>query len=202
MELSTTRAQNRVALYCRVSTNKQTNENQKIRLLQYAIDKGLKYDFYEEVETTRKSRPVKAELLKKARNGDYDMIVVYKLDRFARSFTELIVDIQELVDKGIAFISLTESLDFSTSAGNLQFRILSAFANFERDLISERTKEGIARTKVKGTTLGRPRGSKDKKPRPRSGYIIHQANKRKKVDEETGVFKSIETYIKNPPPNN
>ncbi len=202
MEVSTTTAQNRVALYCRVSTNKQTNENQKIRLLQYATDKKLKYDFYEEVETTRKSRPVKAELLKKLRNGEYDKIVVYKLDRFARSYAELILDIQELVDKGIAFISLTESLDFSTSVGNLQFRVLSAFANFERDLISERTKEGIARTKVKGTTLGRPVGSKDKKPRPRSGYIIHQAAKRKKADEETGDFKSIESYIKNPPPNN
>jgi len=186
----------RVALYCRVSTNKQTNENQKIRLLQYVTDNAYKYDFFEEVESTRKTRPVKQELLKKLRNGEYSQVIVYKLDRFARSFSELILDVQELVNKGIGFISLTENLDFSTSSGQLQFRIMSAFANFERDLISERTKEGIARTRAKGTVLGRPKGKKDSKPRPKSGYIIREANKRKKVDEIKGVFKSLETYIK------
>ncbi len=187
---------NRVALYCRVSTNKQTNENQKIKLLQYAESKNLQFDFFEEVESTRKTRPVKAELLKKLRNQEYSHVVVYKLDRFARSFSELILDVQELVNKGIGFISITENLDFSTSSGQLQFRIMSAFANFERDIISERTKEGIARTKMKGTVLGRPKGKKDSKPRPKSGYVIREASKRKKKDEEKGVFQSIETYIK------
>ena len=185
----------KVALYCRVSTNKQTNENQKIRLLQYASDKAYKYDFFEEVESTRKTRPVKQELLKKLRNGEYSQVVVYKLDRFARSFSELILDVQELVNKQIGFVSLTENLDFTTSAGQLQFRIMSAFANFERDIISERTKEGIARTKAKGTVLGRPKGKKDSRPRPKSGYILREANKRKLKDESTGKYLSIENYL-------
>lgn len=186
----------KVALYCRVSTNKQTNENQKIRLLQYATDKAYKYDFFEEVESTRKTRPVKQELLQKLRRGEYSHIIVYKLDRFARSFNELILNVAELVDKGVGFISITENLDFSTSSGTLHFRIMSAFANFERDIISERTKEGIARTKAKGTVLGRPKGKKDSNPRPTSGYIMREANKRKKVDEGNGVFQSVESYIK------
>jgi putative DNA-invertase from lambdoid prophage Rac len=186
----------KVALYCRVSTNKQNNENQKIRLQQYAADKMLDCDFYEEVESTRKTRPVKAELLKRLRNGDYSQVIVYKLDRFARSFSELILDVQELVNKGVGFISLTENLDFSTSSGQLQFRIMSAFANFERDIISERTKEGIARTRAKGTVLGRPKGKKDSAPRKTSGYILREANKRKREDEAKGVFQSIEAYIK------
>ena len=186
----------KVALYCRVSTNKQTNENQKIRLLQYASDMAYKFDLYEEVESSRKTRPVKQELLMKLRKGEYSAIVVFKLDRFARSSRELILEIQELVDKGIGFISLSDNLDFSSSMGRLHFQILAAFAEFERSLISERTKEGIERTKAQGTILGRPKGSKDKKERPKSGYLLREINKRKKTDEINGVFKSIEEYVK------
>jgi len=186
----------KVALYCRVSTDKQTNENQKVRLLQYATDNNLKFELYEEVESSRKTRPVKQELLRKLRNKEYDAVVVYKLDRWARSSRELILETQELIDKGVGFISLSDNLDFSSAVGKLHFQILAAFAEFERSLISERTKEGIARTKNQGTRLGRPPGSKDKSPRPRSGYILREARKRKLLDESDGVFQSIETYIK------
>jgi putative DNA-invertase from lambdoid prophage Rac len=186
----------KVALYCRVSTNKQTNENQKIRLLQYATDMAYKFDLYEEVESSRKTRPVKQELLQKLRKGEYASIIVYKLDRFARSSRELILEIQELIDKGIGFISISDNLDFSNSVGRLHFQILSAFAEFERSLISERTKEGIDRLKALGIKLGRKVGSKDKKPRPKSGYILREAKKRKNQDEKKGVFQSVEAYIK------
>lgn len=186
----------KVALYCRVSTDKQTNENQKVRLLQYAADRHLKFDLYEEVESSRKTRPVKQDLLRKLRAKDYDAIVVYKLDRWARSSRELILETQELIDKGIGFISLSDNLDFSTAVGKLHFQILAAFAEFERSLISERTREGIARTKSQGTRLGRPPGSRDKSPRPKSGYILREARKRKLLDESTGVYQSIESYIK------
>ena len=176
----------KLALYCRVSSNRQTNENQKIRLLQYAADKAYKFDLYEEVKSSRKTRPVKQELLMKLRKGEYSSIVVYKLDRFARSSRELILEIQELVDKGIGFISISDNLDFSSSMGRLHFQILAAFAEFERSLISERTKEGLERTKLQGTILGRPKGSRDSKPRPKSGYLMREVNKRKSKDEEKG----------------
>lgn len=186
----------KVALYCRVSTNKQTNENQKIRLLQYAADMSYKFDLYEEVESSRKTRPVKQELLHKLRKGEYSHIIVYKLDRFARSSRELILEIQELIDKGVAFVSVSDNLDFSSSMGRLHFQILAAFAEFERSLISERTKEGIERTKSQGTVLGRPKGKKDTKSRPKSGYYMREANKRKNQDEKKGVFQSVEAYFK------
>ena len=193
----------KVALYCRVSTNKQTNENQKIRLLQYAADMSYKFDIYEEVESSRKTRPVKQELLQKLRKGEYSGIVVYKLDRFARSSRELLLEIQELIDKGIGFISISDNLDFNSSMGRLHFQILAAFAEFERNLISERTKEGLERTKAQGKTPGRPKGSKDSKKRPKSGYYIREANKRKSKDEQNGIFQSLENYIPyNTPPNN
>ena len=179
----------KTAIYCRVSTIKQTTENQKQRLLQYGVDEQLKFDFWEEVETTRKTRPVKQKLLEKLRKGEYKQVIVYKLDRWARSSHELILEIQELVDKGIGFVSITDSLDFSTASGRLHFQILAAFAEFERSLISERTREGLARTKNQGTKLGRPKGSKDNKPRPKGGYYLRELRRRN------------DSSSKNPPPN-
>ncbi|WP_303920872.1 recombinase family protein [Draconibacterium sediminis] len=185
----------KVALYARVSTSDQTVENQKLRLIEYAKSQGFEYDFYEETETTRKTRPVKQKLLAKLRQGMYTSCIVYKLDRWARSSTELILDCTELVSKGIGFISLSDNLDFSTAAGQLQFQILAAFAQFERSLISERTKEGLRRAKSQGRPPGRPKGSKDGKKRKKSGYILREANKRKQKDEAIGVNKSIESYL-------
>jgi len=184
------------AVYCRVSTSKQTTENQKVRLLQYAVDSNLKFDLFDEIESTRKTRPVKQELLNKLRKGEYKEVVVYKLDRWARSSRELILEIQELIDKGIRFVSISDNIDFSTSAGRLHFQILAAFAEFERSLISERTKEGLARTKLQGVKLGRPVGVKDSKKRPKGGYILREAKKRKSIDIEKGNFKPLEEYIK------
>lgn len=169
----------KVALYCRVSTNKQTNENQKISLIRFANNQGWDFDMFEEVESSRKTRPVKQELMQFIRSGKYKAILVYKLDRFARSFTELILDVNELVKKGIDFISISDNLDFSTATGKLHFQILSAFADFERSLISERTKEGLARAKSQGKSLGRPIGSKDGKKRRKSGYYLREVEKRK-----------------------
>lgn len=186
---------NHIALYVRVSTSDQTVENQKIILIEYAERHGYTYDIYEEVESTRKTRPVKQALLAKLRNNVYYAAVVYKLDRWARSSTELILDTKELIDKGIGFISISDNLDFSTAAGKLHFQILSAFAEFERELIRERTIEGLRRAKMQGKIAGRPKGSKDNKKRKKAGYIMRHALNRKKTDEQKGVHKSIECYI-------
>jgi len=188
---------NKYALYFRVSTDGQTTENQRIRLLQYVKDNNIEVDIYDEVESTRKTRPIKQQLLQKLRAGQYKGVIIYKLDRWARSQRELILEIQELVDKGIDFISVSDNFNFSTSVGRLHFHILSAFSEFERSLISERTKEGIARTKLQGTRLGRPVGKKDSKPRPKSGYILREAKKRKLLDEQQGIFNSVNSYLNN-----
>lgn len=159
------------ALYARVSTEEQTTENQRLRLVEYCERMQLPFDLYEENESTRKTRPIKAKLLKLLRNGDYAGLIVYKLDRWARSSSELILELQELTDKGIAFISLSDNIDFTTAAGKLHFQILSAFAEFERSLISERTREGLRRVRASGRTLGRPKGVKDTSKRNNSGYL-------------------------------
>lgn len=185
----------KIAIYCRVSTNEQTTENQRLRLAEYADKEGWEYDVFSEVQSSKKTRPVKAELLQKLRDGEYDAVLVYKLDRWARSSTELILEVKELLDKGIQFISYSENLDFSTSAGQLHFQILSAFAEFERSLISERTIEGIRRARQSGKTLGRPIGSKDKKKRKRAGYLLREANVRQKADQSKGNFKDINEYL-------
>ena len=186
----------KVALYNRVSTAKQTTENQKIRLVEFANSKEWEYDIFEEVESSRKTRPIKQKLLSLLRQGDYDAVVVFKLDRWARSSTELILETKELIDKGIAFISCSDNLDFSTASGKLHFHILSAFAEFERALISERTKEGLRRVKMKGKQLGRPKGSKDKKKRSNRPYIVRELKKRIQADEKKGIISSLTNYIK------
>jgi putative DNA-invertase from lambdoid prophage Rac len=185
----------KVAIYCRVSTNQQDTLNQEIRLTEFASEKKWEFDIFREVESTRKSRPVKQELLAKIRRCEYDAIVIYKLDRYARSSTELILEVKEILEKGVAFISVCDNLDFSSATGKLHFQILSAFAEFERELIRERTIEGLARVRKQGKSLGRPKGSKDRKKRVTSGYVLREAFKRKKVDEKNGVFKHIHAYI-------
>ena len=184
-----------VALYIRVSTSSQTNDNQRIRLIEYVERNGYTYTLFEEVESSRRTRPVKQALLAKLRAGAYEAVIIYKLDQWARSSTELILDTQELIDKGVGFISVSDNLDFGTASGKLHFQILSAFAEFERELIRERTIEGLRRSKLQGKQPGRPKGSKDTKQRKRAGYILREAKKRQLVDTDSGVHRSIETYL-------
>jgi len=188
----------RFALYVRVSTFDQTVENQKVRLIEFAKSNGYEFEIYEEVESSRRTRPVKQLLLNKLINGEYAGVIVYKIDRWARSSTELILEIKELVDRGIAFISVSDSLDFTSATGRLHFQILAIFAEFERAIISERTKLALRRKKeFEGVRLGRPVGSKDKKERRRSGYILRHARQRQDTDFKKGIKKPIEVYINN-----
>jgi putative DNA-invertase from lambdoid prophage Rac len=166
----------KIAIYTRVSTTQQTTENQQYALIRYADSLNIDYDIFTETESTRNTRPIKKALLNDLRKRKYEGVMVYKLDRWARSSRELILEINELINKGIAFISYSENLDFSTATGKLHFNILSAFAEFERELIRERTLEGLSRAKQQGKKLGRPKGSKDKKQRSKNGYYL----KRKK----------------------
>ena len=186
-----------MALYCRVSTYSQTTENQKLKLEEHAEREGWDYVTFEETETTRKTRPIKQEVLMALRNKQFDGVCIWRLDRWARSTAELILEIKELHDKEIIFKSLSDNIDFSTPAGKLQFHILAAFAEFERNLISERTREGLARAKAKGVKLGRPHGASDTKRRKKSGYILRDARVLQQRDERLKVFKPIDHYIDN-----
>jgi putative DNA-invertase from lambdoid prophage Rac len=184
------------ALYQRVSTIDQSTINQEVMLIEYAKHHGYDYDLYSETESSRRSRPVKQALLQKLRNAEYQGLILYKIDRWARSSTELLLEIKELVDKGIAFISVSDNLDFSSATGRLHFQILAIFAEFERSLISERTRLALKRKKeFEGVRLGRPKGARDKKERRKSGYILRHARERKEIDSKNGIQKPIEHYI-------
>ena len=158
----------KIAIYARVSQRDMHPENQLLQLVEYAKRKGWEYEIFEEKETTRKTRPVKNELMQKLRNRQYDGVIVWKLDRWARSLRELVTDIEELVNKKIEFIVLTTPIDTTTAGGRLFIQILGAFAEFEREIIRERTIAGLERARKKGKM--RMRG-KDKRPRIRAGYF-------------------------------
>ncbi len=177
----------KVALYCRVSTGRQTNENQKLILRKHAERMEWDFTFFEEIESSRKTRPVKYDLMQKLRNGEFDAVCVLKMDRWARSLTELTLEVKELYEKNIGFISIRENIDLSTASGKLQFNIIASFADFERELIRERTLDGLARAKAQGKQLGRPPGSKDTYQRKRSGYWLRHAPK-KTVEKYQGTI--------------
>lgn len=170
----------KVAIYCRVSTEEQTTENQRIRLVAYCKKNNWDYEVIEEQMTTRKTRPRKNKLLQRLRNKEFDGVIIFKLDRWARSMYELTNEISELHKKGITFISVSDNIDLSSATGKLQFHILSAFAEFERALIRERTIEGLKRAKSQGKKLGRPKGSKDKKIRKKGGYYLRYIKEKEK----------------------
>lgn len=146
-----------IAIYVRVSKRDMQVDNQKLRLEEYAKMKGWTYTVFEETESSRKTRPVKEEVLSLLRKGKFDGVLIYKLDRWARSLQELIMNIEEIKNRNKQFVVLTQPIDTTNSAGMLMLQILGAFAEFEREIIRERTMAGLDRARAQGKTLGRPR---------------------------------------------
>ncbi|HEY5235748.1 MAG TPA: recombinase family protein [Rhabdochlamydiaceae bacterium] len=169
----------KVALYSRVSTRDQHPEAQGRELEEFAKRSGWEYEVFEETESSRKTRPIKQNILSRLRLREFDGVLVYSLSRWARSLPELVLEVQELTDKGIKFISLKENIDLSTASGKLMFHVFAALADFERELIRERTFLGLDNARAKGKILGRPRGRKDTKIRSKSGYYLRYANCKK-----------------------
>ena len=165
------------AIYCRVSTRDQRPENQRLELEEYAKRMGYEYEVFEEKESTRNTRPIKQVLLQRLRKKELAGVLIWKLDRWARSLEEMVREVKELIDKNISFFSMKDNVDLSSATGRLTFHIFSAFAEFERDIIRERTLLGLDRARKEGKKLGRPMGSKDKKIRRKSGYQLRYAGK-------------------------
>lgn len=162
----------KLAIYVRVSTEEQNLDMQKQELLQYCERMSWQHELFEEKESTRKTRPVKQFVLNLLRRKEFDGILVWKLDRWARSLQELVMDLEEMTAKNIKFIALRDNIDYTTASGRAFTNMLAVFANFERDIIKERTIAGLARAKAAGIILGRPKGVKDKRPRRKSGYYM------------------------------
>lgn len=149
----------RVGIYARVSTHdQQTLPMQLKQMKEYIRNRNWKLTTeVQEIGSGAKTRPRREELLKMARRREIDAVLVWKLDRFGRSLADLITTLNELRDIGVTFISLTESLDFSTPSGRAMAGMLSTFAEFERDIIRERVKAGIANAREHGKPNGRPK---------------------------------------------
>ena len=146
----------RVAIYCRVSTDDQTNENQILILSEYCTRMGFDYEVFEEIESSRKTRPIQYDLYNRLLRKEFDGLVIYKFDRWARSTMELVGHMESLINKGILIYSYQENIDLSTSMGRAMLSIISAFAQLERDIIRERTLAGLQRARAQGKKLGRP----------------------------------------------
>ena len=148
----------RAAIYCRVSSDSQTVDNQLPELRNNATGRQwtVAGEFRDEGVTGSKDhRPALDRLMAEARRGRLDVICVWSLDRFGRSLAHVVTAVQELHERGVAFVSLKEGLDLSTAAGRLQLHILSALGEFERARLIERTRAGLARARREGTRLGR-----------------------------------------------
>lgn len=137
--------------YARVSTQEQTLDLQKDALSRAGCDK-----IYDDTMSGAKAeRPGLKQALEVVREGD--VLVVWKLDRLGRTLKQLIELVNELQQGGIGFKSLTENMDTTTSGGKLIFHIFGSLAEFERNLIRERTQAGLAAARARGRKGGRPR---------------------------------------------
>jgi putative DNA-invertase from lambdoid prophage Rac len=111
----------------------------------------------EDVGSGAKDRPGRESLLKTARRREVDVVVVWRLDRWGRSLPDLVVTLRELIDLGVAFVSLTEALDLTTPTGRAMAGMVAVFAEFEREILRERVRAGIAQARKEGRPHGRPR---------------------------------------------
>jgi DNA invertase Pin-like site-specific DNA recombinase len=151
-----------MAIYARVST---TNHGQAVTLQtreleQFAQARGWQMvDAYIDagVSGTKDSRPELNRLMADAHKRRFDVVAVWRFDRFARSVSHLLRALETFNALGIAFVSLSEQMDTTTPAGKMVFTVLGAVAELERSLIAERVRAGLRNAKAKGKRLGRPR---------------------------------------------
>lgn len=170
--------------YARVST-----DDQKLRLQRDALKQaGCKRLFQEKVSGAAKTLPARDKLLGFAREGD--LIVVWKLDRLGRSLRDLIDVVGALEEKGIGFRSLQEAIDTTTATGKLTFHIFAALAEFERDLVRERTNAGLAAARRRGTQLGRPRALTAQQVQMAEAMMADPGLSTRQIAEQLGVHRS------------
>ena len=156
----------KIALYARVSKAlEQDPLNQLLELRKWASasEHIIEGEYVDEV-SSKDTRPNKELVLKKLRLNEIDGVAFIALDRWGRTMSELVLELEEFSHTGKSIISLKEGLDLSTAAGRLMANVLAAMANFERDRIRERTLLGLARARAQGKHLGRPRKSSPAKP--------------------------------------
>ena len=145
-------------LYARVSTNDQQTLPMQMRALrEYAARRAWTITMQvKEIGSGASQRQMREKLIDAARRREIDVVLVWRLDRWGRSVTDLLAALQELEHLGVGFISLTEALDLTTPAGRAMAALLAVFAEFEREVLRERVRAGLAHARQNGKRLGRP----------------------------------------------
>jgi DNA invertase Pin-like site-specific DNA recombinase len=189
-----------VALYARVSTLDQSCAMQLDDLHRYATRFGRSFEYVDVgVSGAQRHRPQLDALIKDAHKRRFDVVLVWKFDRFARSVKHLVDSLQEFRALGIDFISYTEGIDTTTPSGELLFHIMGAVAQFERDLIAERVRAGIAHARALGKRIGRPRADIDAR---KAAALRVAGNSLRKIAQVLGVpvsrVRRALTVVRNP----
>ncbi|QMU26597.1 recombinase family protein [Adhaeribacter radiodurans] len=159
--------------YARVST-----QDQKLELQLDALTRqGCELVFQEKKSGKNKERPELEKLLGQLRSGD--TVVVWKLDRLGRSLRDLIDLVAEFQSRGVDFVSLQDGINTATSTGRFTFNIFASLAEFEREIIKERTKAGLVAAKARGRAGGRPSGlTPEAMEKARSAKVLSESGKR------------------------
>jgi DNA invertase Pin-like site-specific DNA recombinase len=180
----------RAALYLRVSTGEQTTENQRLELLAAAKRSGWEIvEIYEDAGVSgakgRDKRPEFNRLLKGAVRCEFDVIMTWSVDRLGRSLQHLVEFLGEIHAKGVDLYCHQQGVDTTTPAGKAMFQMCGVFAEFERAMIQERVKAGLARARAQGKILGRPKVTKKVE---QSIYRLRKAGTgKRKIAKQLGI---------------
>ena len=149
----------KVAIYCRVSTDKQTTDNQNVQLSEVADRNAWQVTatYSETISGSTKKRPELDRLMKSVLRKEVDLVMVWDISRLGRSLQHLVSLIAEFEEKGVNLYIHQNQIDTTTSAGKMMFHLCSVFAEYERELIRERVNLGLDRARKQGKRLGRPK---------------------------------------------
>lgn len=168
----------KVAIYCRVSQEKQELTQQIEACEKFCKYKGFDYVVFFDIGSGKNMKRLQfLDMLNRIRAREFNGVVVFRFDRLGRNAREVVTLFEEFENKGIQLFSLNENIDTSTPAGRMVRDIIIRLAQLERENISEATKQRLQALKSLGKKLGRPAGSKDKKKRKKSGYYNRWLNK-------------------------
>lgn len=175
----------RAFLYARVSTGQQDDGMQLREMLEYSEHRKWTTEvFPDSISGAKEKRPGLDRMMELVRRRKCDVVLVYKFDRFARSLRHLLQALEEFDALGVRFVSLHDNFDTTTPSGRLMFQIVGAFAEFEREIIRQRVRSGVAHARAQGIRLGRPRLVAD---REKAASLRAQGESLRAIGKKLGI---------------
>jgi DNA invertase Pin-like site-specific DNA recombinase len=177
----------KAGLYARVSTaDQQTLPMQLAAMQEYAERRGWEViTWVQDIGSGANERPKHQELLRMAKRGKIDVVLVWRLDRWGRSLHDVVTSLQDLIHAGVAFVSVSEAIDLTTPTGKAMAGMIAVFAEFERDILRQRVLAGIVEARKRGKVFGRPATARAKSERIQrlflEGVSKHEIARRLKI---------------------